>query len=136
MKRLARAVVTLADLPGIQANSPRASSSPARGGLGVVLAVLLACSAACGRVTIRSYYPNGQLRLLEGGNEPGGARVGLWVYYAADGSVQDVVTFGDGTQIEGTGVYAGGKRVRLATEQELADAQDQANLIMSQSARR
>lgn len=103
--------------------------------VGVVLSAALLQAGACGRLEMQSVYPNGQLKVLRGESGANGERVGLWVYYTIDGEVEYSVAVA-GRTIEGTGVYEVGKRIRLPTEQELAQAQARTDAWMRQRRRR
>jgi hypothetical protein len=100
--------------------------------------VFVFVSVACPGIKYesRTFYTNGQLAVLAGGNERSGAREGLWVYYAANGEIEYTCAFGTGTTIDGTGVYMAGKRVRLPTEDELAEANARTREIMNRHMRR
>ncbi len=103
--------------------------------LGVLLLASLLGAGACGKLEMHSVYANGQLKVLRGESDWNGARVGLWVYYTIDGAVEYEVAVA-GRTIEGTGVYEAGKRIRLPTEQELAEAQARTDAWMRQRTRR
>jgi hypothetical protein len=103
--------------------------------LGVVLLAVLVRAGACGRLEMHSVYVNGQLKVLRGESDGNRERVGLWVYYTIDGEVEYEVAVA-GRTIEGTGIYEAGKRIRLPTEQELAQAQARTDAWMRQHKRR
>jgi len=111
----------------------------ARGRLTSRLLAILVCAllgVACPGVdvTIRSYWPNGQLQFVEGGHDANNVRTGVWVYFSEDGSILYEQSYSDGATYERTGVYESGKRVRLPTEQEIANARLAAERIMKERA--
>lgn len=101
--------------------------------LALSLAVLAAASTLAGcpgaSFTVHSTWPNGRLSVLRGEADSAGERMGLWVYYAPDGSVQYERKSADGNVITATGVYEHGKRVRMPTSEELAAARVRADLL-------
>jgi hypothetical protein len=96
----------------------------------LLLTATLALAPTCGVVNVESYtaHPNGKLAVLRGDADAKGLRMGVWVYYAQDGSVEYECTIG-GAVIDGTGVYEHGVRVRMPTEAELAAARRRADKI-------
>lgn len=86
-------------------------------------------------VTIRSYWPNGQLQFVEGGHGADNTRNGVWVYFTQTGDILYEETYSDGATYLRTGVYESGRRVRLPTEQEILDARATARRIMEENAR-
>lgn len=101
--------------------------------LALSLAALAAASTLAGcpgaSFTVHSTWPNGRLSVLRGEADSARMRMGLWVYYAPDGSVEYERKSADGNVITATGVYEHGKRVRMPTSEELAAARVRADLL-------
>jgi len=89
-------------------------------------ALLLGCP---GYVQMHSTWPGGSLSVLRGASDQRGARMGLWVYYSPDGSVDYERTYPDGHVFIATGVYESGQRIRLPTQDELDWARAEADRI-------
>lgn len=94
-------------------------------------ALCVACVlvASCGKVTSRTYWPNGRPLFVSDGYDEKNERHGVWVYYTEDGQLMYTQTF-DGVDYDRTGVYEHGRRVRLPNEQELAAAKAKADELM------
>lgn len=103
----------------------------------LTLSVCAVLGAGCPGVdvTIRSYWPNGQLKFVAGGHDANHTRNGVWVYFTQTGDILYEQTYSDGSTYLRTGVYESGKRVRLPTEQEILEARETARRIMEESAR-
>ncbi len=76
-----------------------------------------------------STWPGGSLSVLPGDSDQRRERMGLWVYYSPDGSVEYERTYPDGRVFIATGVYEHGQRIRLPTQDELDWARAEADRI-------
>jgi hypothetical protein len=93
----------------------------------LLVTALVALSSCGGEWTVRGHHSNGQLCLLEGESDWRGLREGLWVYYDENGKELFESKRHDGSLLTLTGIYKGGARIGLPTDEQLKEARERAD---------